>query len=746
MLLQHQDAQRVLQTLIESMPVGVVVCGPGGQVVLSNAAARELFGGDVTGWGGAGGQCRVLSAEGAPLDVGELPLSQAVGGRTARDVQLRIRCGNGERVVSVSAAPVADRDGRITGAVESLVDITERAWAEEALRESEARLNALFVESPAAMLLFDEQLRYIRVNPTAAHMLARSPDQIVGRRLGEIHPAFAALVRPALEHALATGQPLVNLEVSGELPGKPGIVTSWVWSCYPIAAQHGATGIAVLAVDQTNRRHAEQALAESELRLRTVAQTVPDILFSVDADGVLRYVNDRFVAYTGLLEQEVLGLQWFDLLRGDCLVAATAAWQQSLRTGEPLAGEFRLRSAADEYRWFMIRMQPLRLEGRPSQWVGACTDINELRQTRQQLEQRVRERTAELAAANAKLTESNQMLQALIDAAPLAVAAVDMDRRVTVWNKVAAELFGWTAQEAVGNRLRTVPPEEQDAFESAWRLNEQGQGMQLSERLAMRKDGSRVVIDVWTATLRDVAGRPRGMMAILADASQRKAAEDERRRLEREIMVASDAERQRIGQDLHDSLGQDLTAIAFMTKVLQQRLAAAGSPEAPNAAELVRMLNAAQSTARSLSHGLAGIGPSPDDLMHGLQELCEHVTEVFSVECRLRCHGDVSVWDHHTAMHLYRIAQEALTNAIKHGRGRRLSISLRNQQGLMLTIQDDGVGLPRRLKPSKGMGLRLMHYRAATIGAQLLVRRRKAGGTLVRCTLPPERNLRRQAG
>lgn len=209
-----------------------------------------------------------------------------------------------------------------------------------------------------------------------------------------------------------------------------------------------------------------------------------------------------------------------------------------------------------------------------------------------------------------------------------------------------------------------------------------------------------------------------------------------RERLEREILDIGERERQRIGHEFHDSLGQHLTATAMAAHVLQGKLAAQSRPEAADAGGLVEMVEQAIELNRQLALGLSPVQMTGEGLMDSLRELAAGIGERTPIRCDFLCRDPVLIRDSAAGMHLYRIAQEAVNNAVKHAKATRIVIRLSGDgDAVTLEVQDDGVGLPEPLPKGAGMGLRIMGYRAAMIHASFAVRRGGEGGTWVTCTL-----------
>jgi signal transduction histidine kinase len=211
----------------------------------------------------------------------------------------------------------------------------------------------------------------------------------------------------------------------------------------------------------------------------------------------------------------------------------------------------------------------------------------------------------------------------------------------------------------------------------------------------------------------------------------------EREQLEKAILNISAREQRRIGQDLHDGLGQHLTGIAFMAKVHEARLAEKQLDETADAAKLVKLVNEAIHKTRELARGLLPVVSDEHGLMSALQLWAAEVEDIFNVPCRFQCDTPVLVQDDGIATNLYHIAQEAVHNAVKHGHPESILIRLTAEHGRgTLLVKDDGSGFSLGREHSQGMGLHIMNYRAGMIGGTLEVRPDQRQGTRVTCTFP----------
>jgi len=241
-----------------------------------------------------------------------------------------------------------------------------------------------------------------------------------------------------------------------------------------------------------------------------------------------------------------------------------------------------------------------------------------------------------------------------------------------------------------------------------------------------------VVFAVLLSKLRAVLGDLENRVRERTKALRREIAE--RQRLDREIAEVADRERRRLGQDLHDSLCQHLTGTALTAQTLREKLAARSAPEIGEADKVVRYIEEGIDLSRNLARGFFSPELEAEGLTFALQSLAENTTERFQIACEFESDGVVPVPDSAVATQLYRIAQEAVMNAIKHANAESVRICLtKSADSLTLTVSDDGIGLPEKLPQLEGLGMRLMSHGAAFIGAEFHARRNPHGGTIVTC-------------
>jgi signal transduction histidine kinase len=248
-----------------------------------------------------------------------------------------------------------------------------------------------------------------------------------------------------------------------------------------------------------------------------------------------------------------------------------------------------------------------------------------------------------------------------------------------------------------------------------------------------RKDGALIDCLLTSSERRGRDGQAVGYQGIIHDITERK-------RLEEEILAVSTREQRRIGQDLHDGLGQQLTGMAFLLTALERKLEARQLAEARDAKAVGLLAHGAIAQTRYLSRGLYPAALETAGLAGALEDLGANAEMLFDASCTVLRGEAAPIADRVIGGHVYHIAQEAVTNAVRHGKATHVTIELgRADAHTILTVSDDGTGIPEPLEEGKGMGLHIMRYRARMIGGSLQVGRGTERGTVVRCTFPTPR-------
>jgi PAS domain S-box-containing protein len=338
----------------------------------------------------------------------------------------------------------------------------------------------------------------------------------------------------------------------------------------------------------------------------------------------------------------------------------------------------------------------------------------------------------------AAFDELSELSEAIVTETDSGVLVFDAKGRCVTANPSVARMLGVSIQQ-----LRNCELGRSDTWFpfSLWTAMHEtlqsGERRQLTVRIG---DANR---EVWSAV--SIGQLRRGssfyLLMVFSDISAYKAAQDKAvaalkraGTAERNLVNVGEEVQQRIGRELHDDLGQHLAGAAFMSEVLYQKLKAAGYDEKQDAAKITAMMNEAISKTRYLSHGLYPEELREKGFFAMMQKLAAYVDATNQITCEFQCECDCNIDDPEIAIHLFRISQEAVSNAIRHGRARRITLSMAGApKPRILTIQDDGIGFEdaASLHKGGGLGMRTMQYRADLIGATFKVSGAKQGGTCI---------------
>jgi len=345
-----------------------------------------------------------------------------------------------------------------------------------------------------------------------------------------------------------------------------------------------------------------------------------------------------------------------------------------------------------------------------------------------EVEERRERRRAEL-----QLMESEGRFRSVFDNVSVGMGITDRAGVILAANRAGCRFLGRSQEEVAGRHLSEFAhPEDIEADAGLFREVAEGKrGHYVVDKRFLRKDGQVAWGRLTVSLVRGADRRPERVAFVCEDITERK-------QLEGEILRISETERQSIGQDLHDSLGQQLVGIRFMSHALQGKLAAKSRPEAAEAGEIEELTVEAVKQVRGLSRGLCPVEPEEGGLASALEQLADSVERSCGISCALVCEGSLPACEPARALHLYRIAQEAVSNAVRHGKASHIVMELTGAaDGGTLSVRDDGVGLPEKSAKSKGLGVRIMKHRASAVGGSLEVRAGNQGGTVVLCSFRP---------
>ena len=344
--------------------------------------------------------------------------------------------------------------------------------------------------------------------------------------------------------------------------------------------------------------------------------------------------------------------------------------------------------------------------------------------------------TKPLTAAESAVRDGAERLRAILETAVEGIITIDERGTIESFNPASETIFGYRAAEVIGKNvsvLMSTPHREQhDSYLANYQHTGHAKIIGIGrETFARKKDGTLFPIDLSVSEVK-LSDR-RIFTGFIRDITERK-------RLEKEILEISEREQRRIGQDLHDGLCQQLAGIEMLSQVLAQRLAPKAKDASARAAEIAKAVRESISQTRLLARGLSPVTLESEGLMSALAELALNTEKMFRVHCFFDCPEVVKFNEHAAATHLFRIAQEAVSNAIKHGKAKKISIQLSADAGhLRLRVSDNGLGFPKKFAGGTGMGLRIMQSRIGMVGGSLTIERQPTGGTSVIFAAPKTR-------
>jgi PAS domain S-box-containing protein len=613
----------------------------------------------------------------------------------------------------ISASIVKDDAGQFICMMCAFEDITTRKVAVEALRESEENFRTLAESAIDGILIVAGEGETVYANKQTAKIAGYCVAELLKTSIKDLaHPDELKKVRQRYKRRLE-GKPAptryetVLVRKDGKSVPIELAANRTLW--------RGRPADLVFIRDITERKRAEQRLRKSQEH----AQFLADVLerssqpFAVGyPNGRLMTCNGAYCELTGYTREGLRKVKWTtDLTPKEWQEVTAEAMEEIRRTGKPQRFEKAyIRKDGSRVPVEVFAHPIFDDEGDVQYYYSFLTDITERKQAEQ------------------ALRESEERYRTLFEASADGILIADIKaKKFKYANPAICKMLGFSEEELVGMGVNDIHPKE--AIERAiseFEVQARGEKTLAEDLPCLRKDGEIIYADI--NTTRVSLDGSECVVGFFRDITERK-------RLEGRLTTISGRERRRIGQDLHDGVGQHLTGIAFLSKVLERKLHAKSLPEAADAQNIANLVNQAINDVKGLARGLSPVDLSADGLMLALEEFAENVEKMFGISCVFRCKEDILIDEHFTALNLYRMVEEAVDNAIKHGKARNVLIGLNAMNDrITLVVKDDGVGLPEVLDKKNGMGLNIMNYRARSLGALLDVRRGERGGTVVTCS------------
>ena len=443
---------------------------------------------------------------------------------------------------------------------------------------------------------------------------------------------------------------------------------------------------------------------------RNLVDTVPALISYVDRDYIYRFTNLAYQKWFGGDGSPIMGRYVWQVIGPD-------AWQHI----EPflkraMEGEsVRFQSMVPYHntpRWVDVCYTPVRANGSV---LGVCVLVTEIGVQKE---------------AERKLRKEHDFSRTLLSATSALVVVLDTSRNITQVNHAFEATTGWTSDELIGrNYFDTfLAAEDHQVLSEVFVDLVTHRRPSQHVNLIRTKSGEERLIEWSNSVLLKEPGVVDYVLAIGLDIT-------ERRRLEKELLVISERERQRVGQELHDSLGQRLTGLELFLHSIKEDLQKQAADTQAQCAVFTRELQQTVKLSRLLSHGLSPITEATGGLAGALRQLASSTFELSRIPCAYHGPEELTPQNPEVSLHLYRITQEAINNALRHSGARKITISLaESSNSVRLSITDDGCGFDPARKHD-GLGLRLLRYRAEVIGAHLRVQSAPGKGTTITCTL-----------
>lgn len=458
---------------------------------------------------------------------------------------------------------------------------------------------------------------------------------------------------------------------------------------------------AAVIEDISERKSAEEALVASNQRLQSVLSNIAQGYYALDRDWRVVAVNTTSERHFGKSASELNGATFEEATGGRIPGNVLEGIRQVMATGVPQ--HFEVESRVRPGTWAMNYIYP-----RDGGVEVYFTDITE----RKQAEEALREREKEL--------------RKVLETSATGLVRCSRDLRYRWSNAAFARLVGIPLKDVVGRPVvEVIGKRALDAYLPYIERVLLGEQLEFETEIGY-PSGPKFVHVVITPD-EEESGGIAGWFASITDITEQKA-------LEREVVRAAEAEQQRVGSELHEGICQELIAAGFTAKGLQRRLEKDGSALASTMEALTMSISQTAAYARQLAHGMNPVVNVPDGLEHALKQFAIGTAERHQIDCRLKCKSPVMIHDPVINTQLFRIAQEAVHNAIKHSKATRIDVALtETDSDICLVVTDNGCSLPVGEDSSAGFGLRRMRYRAGLIHGYLSIQNRKGGGTEIIC-------------
>lgn len=703
-----------LTNLLTSVQIPIVMLGPDLRVRRFTPSAVKLFSlipGDVG---------RPFGDITSRLDVPNLGQLITTVIDTLAVVERDVQDRDG-RWYGLSIRPYRTQDNKIDGAVLSAIDIDVAKRALAALQESETRLRLSVRAANIGLWDWDLNTDRLHLTPEWKSQLGYAGDELSDRFeewQSRVHPDDLEPTFRKLREFVAA--PTGRFEAEFRLRHRDGS-DRWIHAEGDVLRDASDKPACMLGchVDVTERKRAEETLLAKQLQLAMITDVTPVALTQCSREGRYVFVNRAYAQIAGLAPEQIIGKPIVEIM-GEEGWAAIQPYVERVLRGEAVDYDQKVPFEASGTQHLSVAYRPHKNEfGEVLGWFASITDVTE----RRRAEEALRDRELRLTAV-------------LVTAAD-AIVTIDERGVIDSANPATERMFGYSTTELAGQNVKMLMPppfrDEHDDYLARYAKTGVkriiGVGREVQGR---RKDGTVFPVELSVSEILDGQRRFTG---IIRDITRRKE-------LEREVIESAAEEERRIGRELHDGIGQELTGLGLLADALARQLDGTTGTQRQSAEKLTTGLQRVHEQVRTLCRDLVLAELDAEGLRAALADLAARSFEQSGVACTLECPDPVRVPNPTAAKHLYRIAQEAVTNALRHGKSQHVRIGLHNTpHGLRLSVTDDGTGVANGTNgawETKGLGVSTMRYRASLIDGTLHIGAAVGGGVLVTCNVPRE--------
>ncbi|MEZ6129016.1 MAG: PAS domain S-box protein [Planctomycetaceae bacterium] len=735
------EARDRLIDLYDFAPVGYVSLSADGVIMEANLAAAELLGVDRAKLSGTNINCFLLPD---CRDDAWQHRRRVLSADCRQAVELRMVTADGRPlVVRLESIAGGSDDNQLCRT--ALIDVTTVKRAQQ-LQESESRfrvLNATLERQTKEVRLLAEAMsslaegvmitsdatdwpnpKIVYVNKALSAITGYPAEELIGQspRLLQGSLTDKSILRE-LRQALKKGAPHRCEVINYRKDGTAYDAEIFVCPLYDATGRH--TNFVGIHRDISDRVSTERRLRSNEERLRAILSTASDAIVIIDAQGIIDDVNPATVRMFGYHRSEMIGQNVSMLMPSPYREEHDGYISRYMETGDArIIGKGReVVGRRRDGSVFPVDLAVSEVD-HMGLFTGAIRDLSERHKVQEELR-----REQDLTANIVNTVQSIVLL-------------LNPQGHIIHFNPYMTRLTGWSLEDVQGRNWFEifVRPADRSDIEILFNQAVAGMSTRGNVSVILTRDGREREIEWYDAPLTDADGKLIGLLCSGQDVT-------ENRQLARHVLNAATEEQRRIGQDLHDSVGQEVAGLTMMADALTRAMNENSTwldergIDVPGRAGHVRIveqlssgLHNALRQLKAVARGLHPVEVDPLGLHSALHELADHVSSLYGMVCEFHGDSQILIRSKDMATHLYRIAQEAVTNAVVHGKAQHVTVSLQRRNGTVsLAIRDDGKGLPADAECRGGMGLQSMRYRAGLIGGRLTIAPGTGAGTLVAC-------------